>query len=156
MFAITTSQSAPDGEQLLGSVALLSANPTDLSLEIGHVRVFAQHRGSGIATAAGRLLLAYSLDPPEKGGLGLVRVEWHASTRNAASIAVAERKLGMERIGVVRYERFMEAGRERGKTGNGREGPPALRGREGWIWRDLVMFAAYWDTWEGPIQRDVD
>jgi hypothetical protein len=89
--------------------------------------------------------------PREKEGLGLVKVEWHASTMNMASIAVAEKKLGMERLGVVHWERFMDNGKQRGKVGNGKDGPK-VEGREG-VWRDLVMFVAYWNTWEERLNE---
>ncbi|KAK0647128.1 acetyltransferase [Cercophora newfieldiana] len=146
-FAIIDKSQPPTPEstegELVGTISFCEAHPEDFTVEIGHVQVFAEFRGNGVATAAARLLLEYALGSPDTGGLGLHRVEWHASTANAASIAVA-RKLGFEAIGVVRYERVLVDGTEKGKVGNGRELPPSCK--PGDLCRDLVMFAQYWDS----------
>jgi RimJ/RimL family protein N-acetyltransferase len=134
-------------EEMVGTMAFCNANIGDRSSEISLVQIFAKYRRRGFAMDAGRLLLNYALAPVAEGGLGLVRVEWHASTTNLGSIAVAQR-LGFEKFGVVRYERFLKDGKERGKVGNGRSEVPPGTG-VGDLWRDLVMFVVYWDTWEG-------
>ncbi|KAK4449655.1 acyl-CoA N-acyltransferase [Podospora aff. communis PSN243] len=103
----------PEG-MLIGTMAYCGANVEDRSIEISLVQIFPRYRRRGFAVDAGRLLLDYALTPAAEGGLGVVRVEWHASAANLGSIAVAER-LGFERYGVVRYERFLKGGKERGK-----------------------------------------
>ena len=133
-----------DRGDLVGMIALSEANDEDRSVVIGHVHVFPSHRGRGVGTAAGRLLLTYALNQPHLGGLGLHRVEWHASTKNEASIALA-RKLGFGTIGIVRYERLLKAGKTRGKIGNGLPSPPGSDPDD--LFRDLVMFALDWDAW---------
>jgi len=138
-------------EEMVGTIAYYDANTEDRSIEISLVQIFAKHRCRGFAMDAGRLLMEYALTPVVEGGLGLARVEWHASTANLGSIAVA-RRLGFEEIGVVRYERCLKNGKERGKVGNGRsEVPPGSE--PGDLWRDLVMFAVYWDTWGGERRK---
>jgi RimJ/RimL family protein N-acetyltransferase len=132
-----------DGE-LVGRISFVDANPVDRSVEIGHVRTFPPYVGTGVATAATKLLLDYAFASPETGGLGLCRVEWHSSTANLASIVVAE-KLGFEKIGVVRYQRLFSKGNTRGKFGNGRSLPPGCH--EDDLWRDLAMYAMYWDNY---------
>ena len=132
---------------MVGMISLYDANPEDRAVEIGHVHVFPGHRGVGVATAATRLLLGYLFSAPDEGGLGLYRVEWHASTKNASSIAVAE-KLGFEKIGVVRYERVFKDGVHKGKIGNGEEVELPPDSSPGDLYRDLAMFAMYWDTWQ--------
>lgn len=124
-------------------ISFSEANEEDFSIEINHVRVFEDYRGTGIATAAARLLLQYALGSPETGGLGLHRVEWIASTANSASIAVVE-KLGFELVGVVRYERVLVDGKKKGKVGNGRELPPSCK--PGDLCRDLAIYARYWNS----------
>ncbi|KAK5662156.1 hypothetical protein OQA88_8061 [Cercophora sp. LCS_1] len=135
------------GEEMVGTMAYCNANPEDRSTEISLVQIFAKYRRRGFAVDAARLLLEYALTPVSAGGLGLARVEWHASTTNLGSIAVAQR-LGFEKMGVIRYERFLKDGKERGKVGNGRSEVPPGTG-VGDLWRDLVMFVAYWDAWVG-------
>ncbi|KAK5654218.1 hypothetical protein OQA88_7393 [Cercophora sp. LCS_1] len=137
------SPESPDGE-LAGMICYTEANDEDRSIEVSHIRVFKAYRGAGIATAAARLLLQHAFDPPEKGGLGLLRVEWHASSTNAASLQV-QRKLGFGLIGVVRYERVFKDGKRKGKVGNGRPAPPGSGPDD--LFRDLEMYAMYWDAW---------
>jgi len=125
-------------------ISLYEANTEDYAVEISFVQVFAEYRGRGVGTAVARLLLEYAFNPPQIGGLGLHRVEWHASTANIASIAVAE-KLGFEKIGTVRYERVLKGGKVKGKIGNGRPEPPRCDSDD--LCRDLSMYAMYWDAW---------
>ena len=134
-------------EEMVGTMGYYNANSEDRSIEISLVQVFAKYRRRGFALDAGRLMMEYALTPVSEGGLGLARVEWHASTTNPGSIAVAK-QLGFEEIGVVRYERCLKDGKKRGKVGNGRPEVPPGTGSED-LWRDLVMFAVYWNTWEG-------
>lgn len=150
-FAIIDKSKCPSAEsedgEMVGMISLCDANPEDRAVEIGHVHVFSGYRGMGIATAATRLLLAYLFGALDDGGLGLYRAEWHTSTKNLSSIAVAE-KLRLEKIGLVRYERVFKDGASKGKIGNG--GVQLPRGSSpGDLFRDLVMFAVYWDTWQG-------
>ncbi|KAK0619573.1 acyl-CoA N-acyltransferase, partial [Immersiella caudata] len=134
-------------EEMVGTMAYYNANSEDRSIEISLVQILPKFRRRGFAVDAARLLRDYALNPVTQGGLGLVRVEWHADTANEGSIAVA-RRLGFEEIGVVKYERCLKDGKKRGKVGNGRsEVPPGTA--SGDVWRDLVMFATYWNTWEG-------
>ncbi|KAK0624029.1 acyl-CoA N-acyltransferase [Immersiella caudata] len=146
-FAIIDKSRAPSVEsaegEMVGIISFSNATPEDFAVEISFVQIFAEYRGRGIATAAARLLLQYAFRPQVEGGLGLHRVEWHASTANTASIAVAE-KLGFERIGTVRYERVLVDGVAKGKVGNGKPLPPRCKPCD--LCRDLVMYAAYWDS----------
>lgn len=141
-----------DGEkdkegEMVGTMGYFCANAEERSIEISLVQIFPKYRRQGFAVDAGRLLIDYALTPVAEGGLGLVRVEWNAATTNLESIAVAKR-LGFEEIGVIRYEKFLKDGRDRGKVGNGRSKVPPGTG-PGDLWRDLIVLAAYWDGYTG-------
>lgn len=89
----------------------------------------------------------YVLDLPERGGLGLRRLQWQANERNGASVRVAE-KMGFRREGVVRWDRVVGEHVERGGDSEGvgaRKGEPRaeLGGRHS------VMLGICWDDWEG-------
>lgn len=52
------------------------------------------------------LLLHYTLDLPERGGLGLRRMQWIADERNEPSVNAAKR-LGYSFEGVARWDRVL-------------------------------------------------
>lgn len=81
---------------------------------------------------------------PEKGDWGLVRAEWHASTKNRASIAVSRRS-AFEWTGVVRYGSFSKGVMDRGRSRMGRM--ESLVTDKG-VWRGLGVRWGYSD-WEG-------
>ncbi|KAF2268990.1 acetyltransferase [Lojkania enalia] len=132
----------PDGA-LAGMITLTEGNVEARAAEIT-VRTLPQHQGSGVATGATRALLEYLFAAPHDGGLGLLRVEWHSSTANPASVAIA-RKLGFEVMGMIRYESCFKNAKARGKVGNGRPLPSWCE--PGDEFRDLVMYVMYWDSW---------
>ncbi|KAH6952506.1 acetyltransferase [Ilyonectria sp. MPI-CAGE-AT-0026] len=132
----------PDGA-MVGMISFTEGNVEARAVEIGAVRIFPSHQGTGVATLATRMLLDYAFAAPEEGGLGLLRVEWHSSTENPASITVAQ-KLGFEAIGTVKYESCFVGRKARGKVGNGRSLPPYCKADD--VFRDFVMYAIYWDS----------
>lgn len=94
------------------------------------------------------LALQLALDTPERGGLGLRRVDWRASTSNFASAKLAE-KMGFERVGVVPWHIRFVKGKLKGKIGNGKVSPPGTDPED--VWRDTVNYCLAWDRWGGGV-----
>lgn len=105
-----------------------------------------------MASNAIGLVLQYALDPKERNGLGLRRVQWDCATENKASMRAAER-IGFVEEGVVRWQHVHRDGIVRGKVGNGREIPGG--GSEGDLGRDTVIYGLCWDDWEGGGREKV-
>lgn len=83
------------GRELLGSVLFRLFDSEQGTCEIG-CWLGAGAQGRGLMTKAARLLIDWAF-----GVRGMSRVEWHTSTENLRSIAVAER-LGMSQDGILR------------------------------------------------------
>ncbi|KAF1828539.1 hypothetical protein BDW02DRAFT_512090, partial [Decorospora gaudefroyi] len=79
-----------------------------------------------IAKSATQKLLEYWFAAPQDGGLELLRVEWHTSTANPASVAIAQ-KLGFEVMGTIRYETCFNNATARGHW-------------EGWEWQAVAVW----------------
>jgi RimJ/RimL family protein N-acetyltransferase len=95
-----------DGDELLGTIALLRCEWPDRRCEIGYW-VASWARGRGVATRALNLLAPWSLRT-----LGLARLTLTADVENVASQRVAERS-GFQREGVLRaYEQAHGATRD--------------------------------------------
>ena len=105
-----------------------------------------------VASNAIGLLLQYALDPVEKNGLGLRRVQWGCASENRPSMRVAER-MGFVKEGVLRWHVVHRDGVARGKVGN-RKGLPK-GGVEGDLGRDTVVYSLCWDDWEGGGREKV-
>lgn len=105
-----------------------------------------------VAKTSVGLLLEYTLEPKEKGGLGLVRVDWLASTMNKGSIGLAER-MGFRKIAVIPWHMRFVKGMSRGKIGNGKELPPG--GDREDVWRDSCLLSVAWDEWVGGVRERV-
>lgn len=120
------------GHPLAGLVGLVGTSPANLSTELGWLVTLPAFQRTHTTTHAVGLLLAYCLDSPAEGGLGLRRVQYQSHVLNAASIRVAER-FGF------RFEMKQKATRI--ATGKG----------EGWNVEgslQMMMFAMCWDDWE--------
>lgn len=133
-----------DGVEVAGMVSLTNADAQSRRANIGLLQILPQYQNQGIATKAGSLLLKYGLSSPEKGGLGLVRMEWHSSTQNEASLKVA-RRLGFQETATIEYEKCLQNGVARGKIGNGKPQPPGTAAGD--LWRDIVIFSMTWKGW---------
>jgi RimJ/RimL family protein N-acetyltransferase len=130
--------------ELAGMVSFVNADSNSRSVEIGLFQVLPAFRSKGIASRVGRLLLQYGMTAPEKGGLGLVRMEMRVSSMDPAAIKVA-RRLGFSELGKVRYDKLIKDGVARGKAGNDKPAPPGTA--EGDLWQDTVIFSMTWDDW---------
>ena len=104
------------------------------------------------------LLLAYTLDAPPDGGLGLRRCQWQAHARNEASRRVATR-MGFTFEGVQRFQRVIPSH----KPGNGvdlsRLLLPEATGPKLGQARDTAVFAHYCDEWaekRGQVLRTME
>lgn len=97
-----------------------------------------------MATNAVGLALQLAFESTEKGGLGLRRVHWSASTMNPASSRLAQR-MGFEKVGIIPWHMRFVKGKIRGKVGNGRELPPGSDPED--LWRDTLSLSLAWDQW---------
>lgn len=130
---------------LAGVLSYCNSSPTNLSTEIGFVIILPLFQKTHVTANAAGILLQYALDPPERGGLGLRRVQWKTSSANLASIRSAER-MGFRKEGVLRWDQVFHGGKAKGKMGNGQPMPPS--GKEEDLGRDTVLFSLCWDDWE--------
>lgn len=138
-----TNVAVNEGE-VAGMVSLTKADAQSRRAEIGLLQILPAFQNRGIATRAGALLLEYGMSAPDRGGLGLVRLEWHSSAQNEASIKVA-RRLDFQETATVEYEKCIQNGVERGKIGNGKEKPPGTAAGD--VWRDIIIFSMTWKDW---------
>lgn len=97
-----------------------------------------------MATNAVGLALQLAFKSAEKGGLGLRRIHWSASTMNLASSRLAQR-MGFEKVGVIPWHMRFVKGKIHGKVGNGREVPPGGDPED--LWRDTLSLTLGWDRW---------
>ena len=114
--------------------------------------VLQEFQRTHVASNAIGLLLQYALDPAEKDGLGLRRVQWECASENGPSMRVAER-MGFVKEGVLRWHVVHWDGVARGKVGNRRGLPKG--GGEGDLGRDTVIYGLCWDYWEGGERERV-
>lgn len=77
-------------DRALGHMLLIDENQEAGSAEIGY-QLLPSARGRGVATRAGRLVLAHAFGPTERGGRDLRRVTALSVADNAASAAVLQR-----------------------------------------------------------------
>lgn len=146
----------PDGE-LAGMASFLNTSPVNLSTEIGMIVILPRYQRTHVTSHAVGLLLNHAFAAREEGGLGLVRLHWHCSAANEASVRVAER-MGYERVGVIPYHFRFPKGKLLGKVGNGRALPPGADPDD--LWRDTMVLSLSWDLWEkeakGKVRRAMD
>ena len=131
-------------DTMAGTIGLCDANATHSMAEVAHILLFPRFQRTFIATNANWVMLRYLLDPIEKGGLGLRRVQWQANVENEASIKAAKR-LGFKMEGVARWQRVL--GEE--KEGMTPAGLPRVdvEGRRMGPGRHSAMLALCWDDW---------
>ncbi|KAK7047315.1 hypothetical protein VNI00_006546 [Paramarasmius palmivorus] len=135
-----------------GFIALINTSLQDLHTEIGYVVIFKAYQRTHVSSNAVGLLMRYALDLPERGGLGLRRVQWQANKLNEASVGLAL-KMGFVKEGVLRWHRVLEKGKEMGHNGGReRKGDP----REGCSARDTAILALCWDEWEDGVREKVE
>ena len=107
---------------LAGCIGYLHTSTEHLVTEIGFIVILPDFQRSHVTSNAVGLLLNYALDPPEKEGLGLRRVQWDTNSENQASEKVALR-MGFTFEGRHRWNRVFRDGVRTGKIGNGQELP---------------------------------
>ncbi|TFK97426.1 acyl-CoA N-acyltransferase [Pterulicium gracile] len=135
-------------EKMAGVVGYLNSSPENLRTEIGFIVILPEFQRSHVSSNAIGLLLHYALDLPERGGLGLRRVQWQSNADNEASIRAAER-MGFKREGVRRWERLVMPGKtwpgkEEGDTARLRSGDPRAESPG----RHSMVMGVCWDDWE--------
>ncbi|KAK1831418.1 putative acetyltransferase [Podospora conica] len=138
-----------DEGALAGMMSFFDTSPVHLSAEIGYVVTLPAFRRTHVTTNSVGLMLRYAF---AAGGMGLRRVQWKASSVNAASMRVAER-MGFRREGVLRWHMVFRDGVGKGKVGHGRALPKGSR--EGELGRDTVVLGFCWDEWEGGGEERV-
>lgn len=149
IFAIIDKTRHPPTEGLDGALAgivgYLNSVPADLSTEIGFIFILPSFQKTGVASTVVGLMLQHALEPEERGGLALRRVQWQTNSLNAASRRLAER-MGFQMEGILRWQRIFPAGGRKRKMGNGRELPEGSDADD--LGRDTAMLAICWDDWK--------
>lgn len=141
----------PEGE-LAGTLSYIRTSPVHLCTEIGFIVILPPYQHTHVAKNAVGLACRYALEPVEKGGLGLRRVDWRASTSNRASVGLAER-MGFRMNGVIPWHVRFVKGRLKGKIGNGRPLPPGSDPED--VWRDSALLSISWEEWENGVRERV-
>ncbi|KAJ3725396.1 hypothetical protein C8R42DRAFT_640273 [Lentinula raphanica] len=98
-----------------GICSYVHTDPSNLLTEL-FVLVFPHFQHTHIGSHIAGLLMQYALNIPDKGGLGLRRVQWLANMKNKGSVGLA-RKMGMRDEGVKRWVRMLVV--EKGEGGMG-------------------------------------
>jgi RimJ/RimL family protein N-acetyltransferase len=155
-FAIIDKTRGPSAEdedgELAGIVSYMNTSTVHLSTEIGFIVIPPPYQRTHVTTNAVGLMLQFALDGAERGGIGLRRVQWLASSMNNPSIRAAER-LGFTREGVLRWHMMFRQGAQNGKAGTGRALPPGSD--DGDFGRDTVVLGLCWDDWENGARHRV-
>jgi len=149
LFAVLDKKSQP--EQLAGTISLINSSAEALCAEVGFLITLPKYQRTYVTTNSVGLLLQRCLEVPEKGGLGLRRVQWQTSERNNKSFAKAE-KLGFKFEGIQRWHRVLPS--DKRIAGNGialREGDPK-RTEPG---RNSALLAMCWDDWEDGAREKI-
>lgn len=135
-----------------GMVGLLDASPMNLSAEIGFLMAFPRYQRTHLTSNMLGLLLQYCLEVPERGGLGLRRVQWQANVQNGASVNAALR-MGFQQEGVKRWDRVIPAsiGKPNEVERLPREGDPHRTG----FGRHTALLGLCWDDWEDGVREKV-
>ena len=134
-------------------IGYLNSEPENLSTEIGFIFILPPFQKAKVASAAVGLMLQYALEPLEKGGLGLRRVQWQTNSKNTVSRRLAER-MGFKFEGILRWQRIFHQGKTKGKCGNGNDLPRNNNNGED-LGRDTVMLAICWDDWQQGSRDNV-
>lgn len=147
-FAVIDKKQPPsvvDSEgELAGMISYMAASAAHLSAEVGYIVILPPYQRTHVTTHAVGLLLHYALDSPEKGGLGLRRMQWLADPPNKASLSAAQR-MGFQLEGILRWNKVVVDADERGKVHNEREKPPYGEQKDGG--RDTAYLSLCWDDW---------
>ncbi|KAF3167129.1 hypothetical protein TWF225_012054 [Orbilia oligospora] len=132
---------------LAGIIALCNTSLAMQVTEIAFVFTLPPFQKTHVTTNAVGLLLNFTLNPPEDGGLGLRRVQWTTSSVNENSIVTAE-KMGFMKEGVMRWAMVYPGGKTKGKPGNGKslESPQGHLNQDD-LGRDSVVLSMCWDDW---------
>lgn len=131
-----------------GVISLMSASVVNASAEVGSILIFPKFQRTHVTTNATGLLLAFSFDPVDQGGLGLRRMVWRANEENLPSVAFGKR-LGFQFEGTQRWQRVLPPHKkgsvpENMERNDGR-GPGA----------HVPVFSICWDDWENGVGEKV-
>lgn len=126
-----------------GVMGLLFATPQARSIEIGHIVILKPFQRTHVTVNANGLLLAYCLDSPAEGGLGLRRVQWQAHASNNASVNAAK-GFGYRFEGYIRWLRVLPLNKEGAERDDG-YGPG----------RTNAVLSICWDDWEQGTKEAV-
>lgn len=140
------------GGALAGVLSYCFTSAPDLRTEIGHVIVFPKWQRTFLTTNAVGLLLIHALDTPNKGGLGLRRVQWRTYEQNTPSVNAALR-LGMRLEAIDRWYLLMPAlsrglPKVPGDSVRGRRVGDPAEDQPGIHWAELAMC---WDHYDRDV-----
>ncbi|WVQ83045.1 hypothetical protein IAT38_005183 [Cryptococcus sp. DSM 104549] len=139
----------PKDYSLAGVCAIVNANRTTLTADLGWMVVLEPFQRSHVSTHTSGLLMHRVLDMPAEGGLGLRRCMWGSSFMNDKSKAAALR-LGFKHEGILRSLRVPADGKN--GTRPGRKGDL----RENCASADSWWSSVIWEEWEGGVREHVD
>lgn len=135
--------------QFAGVIGILDTTLQHLSTEIGPIVVVPAFRRTHISTHAVGAILAFCLNMPFHGGIGLRRVQWRSHPLNLASLKLADR-MGFVLEGVVRWNYVLPEGRD-GDEGlePSKDDPVRRKGRHS------KVLSICWDDWEDGVKERV-
>ena len=157
LFAVIDKTGPPTAEDaegtLAGVIGYINSSVDHLLTEVGMAITLPPFQRTHVTSNAVGLMMQYALDPVEKGGLGLRRLQWQANSINAASRHVAE-KMGFQFEGIMRWERVFRDAVKNVKASNGKDVPKGAN--EQHLGRDTAMYAMCWDDWENGGRKKVE
>ncbi|KXN83249.1 hypothetical protein AN958_01654 [Leucoagaricus sp. SymC.cos] len=144
-----------EGEEgaVAGHLAYINCSAPNLTAEIGYICILPPFQRTHVTSNAVGLMMQYTLNLPDRGGLGLRRVFWQANELNEPSRRLADR-MGFSFEGILRWDRILPPRKK--QYGNGvepREGDP--RGRD-FVGRHTVILSHCWDDWEEGGREKVE
>ncbi|TFK97457.1 acyl-CoA N-acyltransferase [Pterulicium gracile] len=128
--------------RLAGMASLINSSLQHLKSEVGYIMILPEFQRTHVTSNMVGLLLHYTLDLPERGGLGLRRMQWIADERNEPSVNAAKR-LGYSFEGVARWDRVLAEGKP-AKDVKLRSGDP----RAACPGRNTTSLSISWEDWE--------
>ncbi|WVQ86084.1 hypothetical protein IAT38_008252 [Cryptococcus sp. DSM 104549] len=140
----------PADYQFAGTCALIDAEPSQLTVEIGCMIILEPFQRTHVNTHTTGLLMHRILDLPADGGLGFRRAMWGCSLLNVKSSTAAQR-LGFKHEAVLRCRRIAATGKTAG-TRPGRKGDPHENNWSGDSWWSSVI----WTDWEEGVREHID
>ncbi|CAD6582362.1 MAG: hypothetical protein TREMPRED_003265 [Tremellales sp. Tagirdzhanova-0007] len=138
----------PKDYMFAGVTGIAGASPSSMSLTEAAVVILPQYQRTHVQTHASGLILKYTLDPTDAGGLGLRKCTWTCNSLNVKSQA-ASLRMGFKFEGFTRYDAVLPSGKEGARDGRPGDKEDS-RGRD--TWQGSIL----WDEWEHGVSKHVE